>query len=84
MPFQKELLLRNLRNIPLQKGDCALQEILNHHVIRIIMGNASDPIINKINGRTKRLKKLVFVEKKRSTLKMISEWYEHVIILRRN
>jgi hypothetical protein len=83
MPFQKELLLRNLRNIPLQKGDCALQEILNHHVIRIIMGNASDPIINKINGRTKRLKKLVFVEKKRSTLK----WFLNgmsMIILRRN
>lgn len=36
-----------------------------------------DPIINKINGRTKRLKKLVFVEKKEKYIKMISEWYEH-------
>ena len=36
-----------------------------------------DPIINKINGRTKRLKKLVVVEKKEKYIKMISEWYEH-------
>ena len=35
-----------------------------------------DPLINKINGRTKRLKKLVVVEKKEKYIKMISEWYE--------
>ncbi len=35
-----------------------------------------DPLINKINGRTKRLKKLVVVEKKGKYIKMISEWYE--------
>ena len=35
-----------------------------------------DPVINKINGRTKRLKKLVALEKKEKSIKIISEWYE--------
>ncbi len=35
-----------------------------------------DPLINKINGRTKRLKKLVVLEKKEKSIKIISEWYE--------
>jgi hypothetical protein len=34
-----------------------------------------DPLINKINGRTKRLKKLVFLEKKEEYVKLISELY---------
>ena len=35
-----------------------------------------DPLINKINGRTKRLKKLVVVEKKESNIKLLSELYD--------
>jgi hypothetical protein len=35
-----------------------------------------DPVINKINGRTKRLKKLVALEKKEKSIKIITEWYE--------
>jgi hypothetical protein len=34
-----------------------------------------DPLINKINGRTKRLKKLVVLEKKENFIKLISELY---------
>ena len=34
-----------------------------------------DPLINKINGRTKRLKKLVILEKKENYIKLISELY---------
>ena len=34
-----------------------------------------DPLINKINGRTKRLKKLVVLEKKEEYIKLISELY---------
>jgi hypothetical protein len=34
-----------------------------------------DPLINKINGRTKRLKKLVVLEKKEENVKLISELY---------
>ena len=34
-----------------------------------------DPLINKINGRTKRLKKLVILEKKENFIKLISELY---------
>jgi hypothetical protein len=34
-----------------------------------------DPLINKINGRTKRLKKLVVLEKKEEYVKLISELY---------
>lgn len=34
-----------------------------------------DPLINKINGRTKRLKKLVVLEKKENYIKLISELY---------
>lgn len=34
-----------------------------------------DPLLNKINGRTKRLKKLVVLEKKESFIKLISELY---------
>ncbi|SEF69267.1 carboxypeptidase-like regulatory domain-containing protein [Flavobacterium urumqiense] len=34
-----------------------------------------DPLINKINGRTKRLKKLVVLEKKEECVKLISELY---------
>ncbi|MCL6460830.1 MAG: hypothetical protein I4O51_03045 [Flavobacterium micromati] len=34
-----------------------------------------DPLINKINGRTKRLKKLVVLEKKESNIKVISELF---------
>ncbi|MFV8440852.1 hypothetical protein [Flavobacterium sp. LB2P44] len=34
-----------------------------------------DPLINKINGRTKRLKKLVVLEKKEKYIKLISELY---------
>lgn len=39
-------------------------------------GMPLDPLINKINGRTKRLKKLVVVEKKEKYIKIISEWYD--------
>lgn len=39
-------------------------------------GMPFDPVINKINGRTKRLKKLVALEKKEKSIKIISEWYE--------
>ncbi|WP_165930189.1 hypothetical protein [Flavobacterium ranwuense] len=35
-----------------------------------------DPLINKINGRTKRLKKLVILEKKEQYIKLISELYD--------
>jgi hypothetical protein len=35
-----------------------------------------DPLLNMINGRTKRLKKLVVVEKKESNIKLISELYD--------
>lgn len=35
-----------------------------------------DPLINKINGRTKRLKKLVALEKKEEYIKLISELYD--------
>lgn len=35
-----------------------------------------DPLINKINGRTKRLKKLVALEKKETNIKLISEMYQ--------
>ena len=38
-------------------------------------GMQLDPLINKINGRTKRLKKLVVLEKKDRSIKMISELY---------
>ncbi|RTY95538.1 hypothetical protein EKL32_05890 [Flavobacterium sp. GSN2] len=34
-----------------------------------------DPLLNKINGRTKRLKKLVVLEKKENDIKLISELY---------
>ena len=34
-----------------------------------------DPLINKINGRTKRFKKLVVLEKKENYIKLISELY---------
>ena len=34
-----------------------------------------DPLINKINGRTKRLKKLVILEKKENFIKLISELF---------
>ena len=39
-------------------------------------GMPLDPVINKINGRTKRLKKLVALEKKEKAIKIISERYE--------
>lgn len=39
-------------------------------------GMELDPLINKINGRTKRLKKLVVVEKKEKSIKIISELYD--------
>ncbi|MGZ9676726.1 hypothetical protein [Flavobacterium sp. GNP001] len=35
-----------------------------------------DPLINKINGRTKRLKVLVALEKKEQVIKLLSEWFE--------
>ena len=35
-----------------------------------------DPLINKINGRTKKLKKLVVLEKKERNVKLISELYD--------
>ena len=35
-----------------------------------------DPLINKINGRTKKLKKLVVLEKKEMNIKLISELYD--------
>jgi phage anti-repressor protein len=35
-----------------------------------------DPLLNKINGRTKRLKKLVVLEKKEKYFQLISEWYD--------
>ncbi|MDI5886581.1 hypothetical protein [Flavobacterium yafengii] len=35
-----------------------------------------DPLINKINGRTKQLKKLVLLEKKEQYIKLISELYD--------
>jgi len=35
-----------------------------------------DPLINKINGRTKRLKQLVVLEKKESNIKVISELFK--------
>lgn len=35
-----------------------------------------DPLINKINGRTKRLKVLVALEKKEQVVKLLSEWFE--------
>ena len=39
-------------------------------------GMPLDPLINKINGRTKRLKKLVVVEKKEMNIQLISELYQ--------
>ncbi len=39
-------------------------------------GMPLDPLINKINGRTKRLKKLVILEKKERYIKLISELYD--------
>lgn len=35
-----------------------------------------DPLLNKINGRTKRLKKLVALESKEKSIQLISEWYD--------
>lgn len=35
-----------------------------------------DPLINKINGRTKRLKVLVALEKKERVIQLLSEWFE--------
>lgn len=39
-------------------------------------GMPLDPLINKINGRTKRLKRLIVLEKKESDIKLISELYD--------
>ena len=39
-------------------------------------GMPLDPLINKINGRTKKLKKLIVLEKKESDIKLISELYD--------
>jgi len=39
-------------------------------------GMPLDPLINKINGRTKQLKKLVVVEKKEMNIQLISELYQ--------
>ncbi|SHG09664.1 hypothetical protein SAMN05444396_104294 [Flavobacterium segetis] len=41
-----------------------------------------DPLINKINGRTKRLKKIVTVEKKESNIKFISKLYDDEYFIR--
>ena len=40
-------------------------------------GMELDPLINKINGRTKRLKKLVVLERKEINIKLISELYDN-------
>lgn len=40
-------------------------------------GMPLDPLINKINGRTKRLKKLIVVEKKEFNIKFLSELYDN-------
>lgn len=46
-------------------------------LLRILGGGMPlDPLINKINGRTKRLKKLVVVEKKEMNIQLISELYQ--------
>jgi len=46
-------------------------------LLQIIGGGMPlDPLINKINGRTKRLKKLIVLEKKESDIKLISELYD--------
>lgn len=52
-------------------GDFKPVQLLN------LLGGAMplDPLINKINGRTKRLKKLVVLEKKENYIKLISELY---------
>ena len=38
-------------------------------------GMPLNPLINKINGRTKRLKKLIVLEKKESDIKVISKLF---------
>ena len=38
-------------------------------------GMPLNPVINKINGRTKRLKKLIVLEKKESDIKVISKLF---------
>lgn len=52
-------------------GDFKPIQLLN------LLGGAMplDPLINKINGRTKRLKKLVVLERKENYIKLISELY---------
>lgn len=39
-------------------------------------GMPLDPLINKINGRTKRLKRLIVLEKKELNFKILSEWFD--------
>ena len=47
------------------------------HLLNLIGGSMPlDPLLNKINGRTKRLKKLVILEKKEKYVQLISEWYD--------
>jgi hypothetical protein len=47
------------------------------HLLNLIGGSMPlDPLLNKINGRTKRLEKLVILEKKEKYFKLISDWYD--------
>ena len=48
-------------------------------LLQIIAGGMPlDPLINKINGRTKRLKKLIVFEKKEKDMKVISELFNDI------